>query len=90
MAYPQRCGRCQACQELDRLKPAATPNPPFTHASDGLVQVWNTNCLTHMCETWTEEEQVKFYERLSELPSAIRPPPLYLEEVRVKLKLEGA
>ena len=38
-----RCGECDNCKKLERVKARvlACANPPFSHASDDLVDVWN-------------------------------------------------
>jgi len=38
-----RCGRCDNCKKLDRVKTRvmACANPPFSSADDGVVAVWN-------------------------------------------------
>lgn len=51
---PVRCGRCRACKELDKLKPLFMPNPPFTHADDKMVFLWNREVEEHPCEAWKE------------------------------------
>jgi hypothetical protein len=39
----ERCGSCENCKKLERVKKSvlAACNPPFSHADDGVVQVWN-------------------------------------------------
>lgn len=38
-----RCGRCLNCLELERVKKRvlACANPPFSHADDGVIELWN-------------------------------------------------
>jgi len=39
-----RCGKCANCLEIERIKSRvlACANPPFSHADDDVVKVWNT------------------------------------------------
>lgn len=38
-----RCGKCQNCLALERVKQRvlACCNPPFSHADNGVVELWN-------------------------------------------------
>jgi hypothetical protein len=38
-----RCGKCKNCLELEKVKARvlACANPPFSHADDGVVELWN-------------------------------------------------
>lgn len=38
-----RCGECANCKKLDLVqrRVLACCNPPFSHADDGVVKVWN-------------------------------------------------
>ncbi len=38
-----RCGQCDNCKELEQVKKRilACANPPFSHADDNVVAVWN-------------------------------------------------
>ena len=46
-----RCGVCKNCQDLERVRRRvlACANPPFSHADDGVVQVWNTELERLAC-----------------------------------------
>ena len=39
----KRCGQCQNCLELEQVRKRvlACCNPPFSHADDDVVKVWN-------------------------------------------------
>lgn len=39
----QRCGTCKNCKELERVKRTVlrAVNPPFSHADDDVVKLWN-------------------------------------------------
>jgi hypothetical protein len=45
-----RCGQCQACKNVERAKKWATPNPPFTHASDDTAAGWNQALKDNPCQ----------------------------------------
>lgn len=85
---PPRCGKCAACLEVTRVSRIAAPNPPFTHGTDESVQVWNTTLLQNMCETWTPQQKVEFFERCEAFSESIRPPQAILDEMRIKVGLE--
>ena len=38
-----RCGECDNCKDLERIKMKvlACCNPPFSHADDDVIAVWN-------------------------------------------------
>jgi hypothetical protein len=46
-----RCGECPNCKELERLKHRvlACCNPPFNHADDDVVQLWNRELARLPC-----------------------------------------
>lgn len=56
---PPRCGQCTTCQLLDARKPKYSPNPPFSHAGDESVRLWNEILLSHPCDNWTYEQRVR-------------------------------
>ena len=39
----KRCGKCANCKKLERVKSSvlACCNPPFSHADDDVVDLWN-------------------------------------------------
>lgn len=43
MKDKKRCGKCQNCLDLERVKQRvlACCNPPFSHADQDVVDVWN-------------------------------------------------
>lgn len=49
---PGRCGECGNCKKLDKLKVRvlACCNPPFSHADQGVVEVWNELVERLKCE----------------------------------------
>ena len=53
----ERCNECENCKKLERVKQRvlACSNPPFSHADDGVVELWNRElaelpCLGGICE----------------------------------------
>jgi len=46
-----RCGNCNNCKKLERVKSRvlACANPPFSHADDDVVNVWNTELAQLPC-----------------------------------------
>jgi hypothetical protein len=62
-----RCGKCKACQNVERAKHLAlkVANPPFSHADDSTVMLWNDALKMNPCETWGEPEKVM--EQIEEL-----------------------
>ncbi len=46
-----RCGECINCKKLGRIQRAvlAACNPPFSHANDDVVELWNRELLEHPC-----------------------------------------
>lgn len=46
---PDRCGQCENCKIVQRAAQSCLPNPPFSHASDHTVQVWNDMLAAHPC-----------------------------------------
>lgn len=52
-----RCGECENCKKLERVRQRvlACANPPFSHADDDVVELWNRElaelpCLGGVCE----------------------------------------
>lgn len=39
----KRCGKCENCKKLERVKQRvlACCNPPFSHADQAVVDLWN-------------------------------------------------
>lgn len=46
-----RCNTCDNCKKLERARNSVlrAANPPFSHADDGVVDVWNTMVKTYPC-----------------------------------------
>jgi len=46
-----RCGKCTNCQELERVsrRVLAACNPPFSHATDDVIDLWNTELARLPC-----------------------------------------
>ncbi len=46
-----RCGRCKNCLDLQKVKKRvlACANPPFSHADDDVVDVWNAELERLKC-----------------------------------------
>lgn len=70
-----RCGECPACKRIEDQKPAmlACANPPFSHVSDGIVQVWNQLLDDNPCERWSEEEKLYVHYQAMRVSESIRP-----------------
>ncbi len=53
-----RCGKCKNCVDLERIKRRvlACCNPPFSHADDGVVNLWNTELARLPCLEATNKE----------------------------------
>jgi hypothetical protein len=53
-----RCGKCKNCLELKRVQQRvlACCNPPFSHADDGVVNLWNTELARLPCTGSKEDE----------------------------------
>lgn len=51
MGKHKRCGKCLNCVKLKRVQQRvlACCNPPFSHADDGVVQVWNDMLASLPC-----------------------------------------
>ena len=49
-----RCGKCPACLRVETAKSAClkVANPPFSHADDSTVMLWNDTLDNNPCETW--------------------------------------
>lgn len=47
----KRCGKCENCQKLERVRRRvlACCNPPFSHADQGVVDVWNDQLARLPC-----------------------------------------
>lgn len=47
-----RCGQCNNCKELQQVKERvlACANPPFSHADDDVVTVWNNELARLQCQ----------------------------------------
>lgn len=46
-----RCGKCDNCKKLERVKRRvlACCNPPFTHADQDVVDLWNKELARLPC-----------------------------------------
>lgn len=46
-----RCGKCENCKKLERVKQRvlACCNPPFTHADQDTVDLWNKELARLPC-----------------------------------------
>jgi len=53
----RRCGHCNNCLELKRVQQRvlAACNPPFSHADDGVVNLWNAELARLPCQTKKQE-----------------------------------
>ena len=47
-----RCGICPACRRVEAARRSAlrAANPPFSHADDHIVMVWNDMLKENPCE----------------------------------------
>ena len=56
--YP-RCGKCENCKKLERVmrRVLACCNPPFTHADQGVVGLWNQELSRLPCGQENNEEE---------------------------------
>lgn len=47
----ERCGECENCKRLEQVKQRvlACIDPPFSHADDGVVAVWNDELIRLPC-----------------------------------------
>ena len=54
-----RCGVCANCQDLERVKQRvlACCNPPFTHADDGVIEIWSSELKRLSCTKETEKNE---------------------------------
>lgn len=66
----ERCGKCTNCENLERVKQKvlACANPPFSHADDGVVNVWNQeltrlHCLSPGTEGPTTRKELEAADR---------------------------
>lgn len=46
---PERCGECHPCKVVQHQAYLAMPNPPFSHASEHTVQLWNDVLRNYPC-----------------------------------------
>lgn len=53
-----RCGECDNCEKVERTKRRvlAVANPPFSHATDGAVDLWNQTLKDFPCQKETNAE----------------------------------
>jgi len=51
MMLTKRCGGCDNCKKLEKVKRSVlrAVNPPFSHADDGVVAVWNDMLASLPC-----------------------------------------
>lgn len=70
---PQRCGNCHNCQYVNHEKHRYIPNPPFTHATDDLVMLWNQFLADHPCEAWDTNQLEAVLQQMQSLSPSIRP-----------------
>lgn len=51
VAVTERCGKCDNCKMVERArnKVLAVCNPPFSHADQGVVDVWNDVLESYPC-----------------------------------------
>jgi len=75
MPQPTRCGECMACREVEQTKKMVMPNPPFSHASNDSVRVWNTTLAENPCGTWDPETVSNYRLAFDKLSEDIRPRP---------------
>jgi hypothetical protein len=47
-----RCGECNNCKKLDKVKGSILRrvNPPFSHANQDVVDLWNDMVESYPCE----------------------------------------
>ena len=59
MTTQKRRGRCKACRivERTRTRVLAVANPPFSHADQGAVDVWNRTLAENPCEEPTRADR---------------------------------
>ena len=50
--------------ERTKRRVLAVANPPFSHADDGAVLVWNTTLYRNPCEKWPANVKQQYLERL--------------------------
>lgn len=43
------CGKCDNCLQVRKAQQRLMPNPPFRHADDHTVYVWNETLKTFPC-----------------------------------------
>lgn len=47
---PHRCGECYNCKHVAIMAKGCMANPPFTHADQATVDMWNKTLLANPCE----------------------------------------
>jgi hypothetical protein len=49
---PSRCGECRNCKQLAKVRERvlACCNPPFSHADQGVLDLWNKELARLPCE----------------------------------------
>jgi len=47
----ERCGECENCKKLEKVKASVlrAANPPFSHADQGTVDLWNAELSRLPC-----------------------------------------
>lgn len=60
-----RCGKCENCKQLARvrLRVLRCVNPPFCHADQDVVDVWNKELKRLPCMELHNDEQTTMAER---------------------------
>lgn len=55
----KRCGQCDNCKKLEKVKTTVlrTCNPPFSHADDDVVKLWNEELKRLPCLGGTHDGQ---------------------------------
>jgi hypothetical protein len=83
----KRCGTCTACKHIERVKPTILrcANPPFSHATDDTVKVWNQTLFDNPCEQWTGEQKLASRAQMLTLNEPIRPMP---DKLKLRLIVE--
>jgi hypothetical protein len=59
-----RCGTCENCRKLERIQKRvlACCNPPFSHADQDVVDLWNRELAEHPCldeddDAWLDQPE---------------------------------
>ena len=65
----QRCGECKNCIDLERVRKVVlkATNPPFSHANDGVVELWNAELERLPCMAPCSSKWVKIRPRQCDL-----------------------